>query len=298
MEHWDDLRHFLAVARHGSLAAASRELGVNQSTVFRRIGQLETSLNARLFDRQARGYSLTAIGEEMLQLISKVEDDILAVNRTVASADREPRGTVHITTLDEVLERIAPDLQRFRERYPGIYLDVNTELRIFSLSRREADVAIRPGGPPTEPDIIGRKLVGLRMAAYVSPDYLKERESPQRMSELAGHHLIGFGESRRDAQTFGDIPEDAQIVYRANSMNGQAIAARAGIGVAMLPTFVGDPDPHLRRLFLMQSAAQIVDTHLWILIHADLRQTARVRAFVDFITEAVRAKRSLYEASG
>lgn len=297
MEHWDDLRHFLAVARHGSLAAASRDLGVNQSTVFRRIGQLETSLSARLFDRQARGYALTAIGEEMLQLASKVEDDILAVYRTVASADLEPRGTVHITTLDEVLERIAPDLQQFRERYPGIHLNVNTELRIFSLSRREADVAIRPGDAPTEPDIIGRKLVGLRMAAYVSPDYLKGRKPPRRMSELSGHHLIGFGESRRDAQTFGKIPDDAPIVYRANSMNGQAIAARAGIGVAMLPTFVGDPDPHLRRLFLKQPAAETAESHLWILIHADLRQTARVRAFVDFITEAVRAQRSLYEAN-
>ena len=108
IENWDDLRYFLAVAGKGGLGAASRELGVNQSTVFRRIGQLEESLGTRLFDRQPRGYALTAVGEEMLVLASRIEDDVLALDRTVLGADRELRGTVRVTTVDEVLERVVP----------------------------------------------------------------------------------------------------------------------------------------------------------------------------------------------
>jgi DNA-binding transcriptional LysR family regulator len=297
LESWDDLRHFLAVARLGTLAAASRQLGVNQSTVLRRIAQLEESLGARLFDRQPRGYTLTSVGEDMVTLAARVEDDVLALDRAVLGADRELRGTVRITTVDEVLHRVAPHLKCFCDRYPGITLDVNTELRLFSLTRREADVAIRPGRKPTEPEIIGRKLVGLATGVYASPDYLAGRKRPRRATDLNKHLLIDFGESRANVGTsrwLRKVAPNARVVYRANGMIGQQVAAMAGLGIAVLPRFLGDPSPGLERLFAVRGKS---DYSLWLLFHADLRQTARVRAFIDFITEEIEAERSLYEGT-
>jgi len=282
LDNWDDLRFFLAVARSGGLSAAARDLHVNQSTVFRRVAQLEERLDARLFDRQARGYALNAVGEEMLGLALRVEEDVLSLSRAVQGADHQLRGTVRVTTVLELLERIAPYLARFRADHPGIEIEVNTDQRVYSLTKREADVAIRPGGPPTEPDVVGRRLVRSTTAFYASPKYLEDRDVPRDIGALEGHDLIGFPRGR-------SVPgpaRDDDIVFRADSMTAQAIAAAAGIGVARLPTFQGDHHPGLVRLFHPPTDG---DYHLWLLIHADLRQTARVRAFVDFIAAAVAA---------
>jgi DNA-binding transcriptional LysR family regulator len=267
-------------------------LGVNQSTVFRRIGQLEASLEARLFDRQPRGYALSAVGEEMLARAIRVEDDILALGRAVSGADQEMRGTIRIATIDEVLEPISPALAVFSARHPGIEFDLNTEQRIFSLTRREADVAIRPGLAPTEPDIVGRSLVELPIAAYAAPDYLRRAGRPEGIGDLAGHRLVDFPRGHVAAGQWTLGIEEVDVVFRANSMPGQAIAARSSVGIAFLPRFVGDPDPGLDRLFGVSADPQF---HLWLLIHADLRQTARVRAFVDFMTESIQASRDLWE---
>ncbi len=292
LENWDDLRFFLAVARNGGLSGAARALGVNQSTVFRRIGQLEEYFGARLFDRQARGYVLTAVGEDMLVQAARVEDDINTLDRSVLGADRELRGIVRITTVEEILERLAPHFKRFRDRYPGIKLEVNTEQRLLSLSHREADVAIRPGHQPTEPDVIGRKLVSLQTCAYASASYLDGRERPSNASQLKQHDLIGFNNEHWLAELLSEHTSEANVVYRADGMNGQAIAARSGLGIAFLPTFIGQGDEKLQNLFTL---APIENDHLWLLIHSDLRQTARVRALVDFVTEAIIDERILYE---
>jgi len=293
LERWDDIRYFLAVARTGGLSAASRLLGVNQSTVFRRIGRLEDSLGARLFDRMARGYALTAVGEEMMLLATRVEDDVLALDRGVRGADRELRGAVRITSLDEVLERIAPHLKRFCDRYPGIWLEVSSETRVLSLSRRETDIAIRPGLKPTEPDVVGRRLVALPVAAYASAGYLEGRTAPGSVSDLEGHGVIGFVTQRGGGRDTASGRRGG-VVFQANSMSAQAIAARAGLGVAILPRFMGDPDDALTRLFHVTPETVY---HLWLLVHADMKQSARIRAFIDFLSEAITAERALYEGS-
>lgn len=291
VENWDDLRFFLAVARHGGLSGAARALAVNQSTVSRRITALEEQLDARLFDRQARGYALTAVGEAMLVLAARVEDDVFAVDRSVSGADQALRGVVRITTVDEVLQAVAPALAEFRQAYPGIILDVDTDLRAASLTRREADIALRPGFAPTEPDVVGYKLVGMSYAFYASPAYVDARGRPRRVADLRRHDLIGFANERRQS-ILRSLVEEPEVVFRAHGMPAQAIAARAGIGIAYLPRFMGEPDADLVRVL-----APKVDHgfHLWLLIHADLRQTARVRAFVEALSASVRAQRSLYE---
>jgi len=293
MSSWDDFRFFLSVARQGGLSPAARELGVNQSTVSRRISQLERRLDARLFDRQARGYALTATGERMLAQAIRVEDEVLALERAVLGADHGLAGTIRITTVMEVLERIAPHLNVFRGRYPGITLELNTDQRVHSLGRREADVAIRPGFAPTEPEVVGRKIVTLANAVYASSAYLAEHGRPTTIADLAGHNLITFPDDRwRRIDGALALPE-MRIVVEANTMTAQAIAARAGMGVALLPTMVGDCDPQLERLMDLPDS----NTHLWLLIHADLRQTARVRALVDFLTDAIRADSATFDGT-
>jgi DNA-binding transcriptional LysR family regulator len=297
LENWDDLRYFLAVARHGKLAAAADELGVNHSTVFRRIAGLEESMGARLFDRLPQGYELTAIGEEMHAIASRVEDDVLSIGRQVVGADQELHGMVRFTTVDEVLRIVAPHLKCFRDRYPCITLEVNTEQRVFSLSRREADVAIRPASRVDEPDVVGRVLSELAVGVYASSIYLEEHTRPRRRSDLARDHVfISFDEARSHVGIHKWITEAAgpeAIAFRSNTIIGQVEAAKAGLGIAVLPRFVGDSEEELERLFSLKRDTWTYK--LWLLMHADLRQTARVRAFVDFIVEALQGQRALFE---
>ena len=285
---WGHLPYFLAVAREGSLSAAARSLGVNQSTVFRRIGALEERLGARLFERQARGYALTGLGERVLPLAMRMEDDALAVERIVVGADDALQGVIRFTTVLELLACVAPHLRAFMDRYPGIGLDIDTDPRVASLGRREADVALRPGGPPSELDVVGRKLVRAPLAAYASADYLERRGRPSAMEDLAGHNLIAFTAPGRAPLQH----PRSRTMMRIGSMSGQALAARSGAGVAALPVFVGDADPTLERLFIVPAPAT---HHVWLLTHADLRQTARVRTFIDFLSEAIRRDAVHYE---
>ncbi len=287
IEDWDDLRYFLAVARSGSLSAAARELGVNHSTVFRRIAGLEESTGSRLFDRLPRGYALTAVGEEMHAITRRIEDDVLALDRQVLGMDQQMRGTIRLTTLEEITRIIAPHLQRFLVLHPGITISIDTDLRVLSLSRREADVAIRPGGRPDEPDVVGRRVCTTSSATYASCAYLAEHGTPERPADLNDHTIITFDEQRAHVAFHGWFREhapDARIALRSTSMLGQLEAARAGIGVAALPTFMGDAEPELVRLHDIDLGRP---SSLWLLLHADLRQTARVRAFVDFVSEAL-----------
>lgn len=295
LDNWDDLRFFLAVARTGSLSAAARALAVNHSTVFRRIGALEEGVSARLFERRARGYALTAVGERMLTIAEQVEDDILALSRTVLGADTSLRGPVRVATVDELLALIAPRLYRFYERYPDIELEVSAEPRIVSLTRREADVALRPGGRPDEPDVVGRRLCGLAAAVYASPAYIARHGQPERDHDLDEHRFVGMASSSvrvSMSRMLRELVAEPRIAFRANNMLGQLAGARAGFGLAILPCFMGDPEPGLVR---------VVDPDpdhvagVWLLIHGDLRQTARVRALVDFLADVVSADADLFE---
>ncbi len=295
IEHWDDLRYFLAVARARSLSGAARELRVNHSTVFRRIAALERQLGSRLFDRLARGYALTAVGEEMMEIATRIEDDVLTLDRQVLGRDRQLSGSVRLTTVDEVFELIAPELSEFRNKYPGIQLDVNTDMQVLNLSRREADVALRPGGRPTEPDVVGRRLCDLASSLYASRSYLARRGTPRRRSDLKSHDVVTFDEGRAHVVTHRWLMEHAgadRVAFRGSSMIAQRAAVQAGLGIGILPRFVGDSDPELAPVL---RPFDEWNYGLWLLIHRDLRQTCRVRAFLEFIAEVIEGHRSLFE---
>jgi DNA-binding transcriptional LysR family regulator len=271
---WDDLRLVLAIGRAGTLVGAARDLALNHSTVFRRLGKLETQIGVRLFERFRDGYSPTAAGEEVIGLAARVAGDVGDLERRLAGRDLRPSGLVRVTTTDTLVEMITPMLAAFRAAHPEITLELAASNAIFNLSRRDADVAIRPATEP--PDmLVGRRVATVGFAVYGAPD-----------DSLA--HLKA---ARWIESTF----PPSRIVYRASSLLALQYASRAGLGLAALPCYMGDTDPVLRRL---GSPVSEFSSGLWLLTHSDLRRVARIRAFLDFMAPALAAYSPLFAGKG
>ncbi|WP_354193552.1 LysR family transcriptional regulator [Aquamicrobium terrae] len=289
VENWDDLRLFLAVARSGTLSGAARVLGVNHSTVFRRIGSFEEALGVRLFERLPNGYLLTPAGEEMHQGALRVEEEIAGLSRKVTGQDLRLSGTVRVTTIDMLAFGLLPrHLASFRMAYPGIEIELVVGNATLNLNRREADVALRVGNDPPE-SLVGRRVGQLVFAAYGSADYCRRNTEP----DLAHHDWIGFdAEHAALVRRFSDFLPDVTPILRANSVAAALAAAKAGIGLASLPCGIADLEPDLVRVATLPGDFTL---DLWLLTHEDLRRTARIRAFLDFLTDALLNEAPLLE---
>ena len=293
---WDDLRYVLAVGRHGTLSAGARYLGVNHSTVFRRIGLIEERLGARLFERHRDGYAPTPAGEEVVALAERLEGEgggeVDGLERRLAGRDTRPSGTVRVTTTDTLLEgALAPHLAAFRAAHQEIELEVVVDNRFLSLSKRDADVAIRATAKPP-PTLFGRRICGVATAVYGASDYLATAPS---VRDLAVHSWIAPDDSmthlastRWLRTTLGTV----RPVLHTNTLMGMLAAAKAGMGLAALPSFLGDAATELRRV--TPPVAELA-TDLWLLTHRDLRRVARVRAFLDFMDKRLRRLSGTFE---
>jgi len=290
---WDDLRIFLAIVRAGSLAGAARELGVNHSTVFRRLNTFEEDLGVRLFERLASGYALTVAGEEMRASAERVEHEIERLDRRVTGRDLSLSGTLNVTTTDTVAEcLLMPHLAKFHAAYPGIQVTLILDNQHINLSKRQADIAVRPTRQPPD-TLVGRRIADLAFAPYAAKGYRKK--NPGDLSDLdwlATDDTLAHLASSKWLKA--ELPE-ARIALAANSLLGVLLAARAGMGTALLPCFMGDPDKALVRVAEPVPAAA---SALWVLTHEDLRHTARVRAFMDFMAEALSGDVDLLEGRG
>ncbi|HFD32794.1 MAG TPA: LysR family transcriptional regulator [Gammaproteobacteria bacterium] len=280
---WDDLRFFLAVARKGSIRAASSSLSVNHSTVLRRINAFEEKLNVRLFERLPTGYVLTPTGEEMVESAQRIEDEVVKLDRQVIGRDAQLSGVLRVTMpLILATHLLAPEFAAFTTAYPGIQLELAASDEEFNLKKREADVAIRI--TPNPPDyLVGRKILKPAKGIYASHNYLKQHDPknhPEKMNWLGWEDGVAHPQWVKDSE-FPSSP----IRHQADSLLVQLEAAKADMGLAMLPCFLADPVQSLQRLHLIPSSAASCGD-LWILTHKDLRSTARVRVFVDFMVEA------------
>jgi len=289
LENWNDLRVFLAVARTGSLSGAARVLGVNHSTVFRRVAAFEEALGVRLFDRLPNGYQLTPAGEELRDGTLRVEDEIAGLSRKVSGQDLRLSGTVRVTTIDMLALWLLPrHLAAFRAAYPGIELEIAVSNAALNLTKREADVALRIGNEPPE-TLIGRRVGRLVFAVYGSRGYRARR--PQK--GLESHDWIGFdAEHAPLARRFARFLPDVRPVCRVNSVAVAIAAAKGGIGLAPLPCGLADMEPDLVRIGPLPEDFSL---DLWLLAHEDLRRTARIRAFLDFLAEALMGDADLLE---
>lgn len=286
MFDWNDLQLYLAIARGGSLAAASRHLGVNHSTAFRRLNTFEETLGVRLFERLPSGYQMTGEGAAIRAEAEAIEANVLAIERRVAGRDLAMAGDVRLTTPGNLARDVlAPCIPEFQRRYPGIRLEIAAADNDFDLSRREADIALRATNSP--PDwLVGRELFRIRWSAYASDAYLQAFGRPQDVAALSTHRLIGADEAFLRLPAFAWLREqiaDERICIRASDLSTMAALCSAGVGISLLPG--AQFAPNLRALFELDSR---FDSGLWLLTHPDLRHVGRIKAVMDFLTEHLR----------
>lgn len=289
---WDDLKHLLAVARHGSTLAAGRALGVDQSTVQRRLAGLERRLGQPLVQRQPTGYRLTEFGQALLPHAEQVEQAVLAFERQVACAAAEVAGVVRVTCPEPIVLRITRSalLDRFHARHPKLRVHFVMSDRYVDLAQGDADVALR-SGDTDDGELVGRKIGDSIWALYASRGYVERHGRPERIEDLARHALVGFDETlanHRASAWLRQVAPQAVLVARSNSVLGLVHSAKAGVGVAPLPIALGDAEADLVRV--LGPVAEL--TRIWrVLTTAELRRTPRVSAFFDFIAEEIEALR-------
>lgn len=299
MDNWNDLKLVLAIARAGTLAGGATALGINHSTAYRRLNALEETIGARLFERLPGGiYHSTAEGERVATTAERVETEAAALSRDVLGRDARLTGSLRVTSSETLAYRVlTAELARFRKAHPGIVVELVIDNRVLSLSRREADVAIRVTRPK-EPDLHGRKLGDIAWTIYAAPELVAEHGPIAVDDSLAGRDFIGWGADvggLAASDWLADRIEPDQIVYRSNSLVNQFTAARAGIGFALLPCYLGDPEPGLVRA--LATPAAVLTRELWVVTHADLRKTARVRAFFEIVGEGLASQQALFSGA-
>jgi DNA-binding transcriptional LysR family regulator len=289
---WDDLRVFLAVLRAGSLRGAARMLRLNHATINRRLKALEAELGSRLFERTRDGFVPTQAGEDLLGSAERVEDELFKAQRDIAGRDAELSGEVKVSLPYAIMRGfLASDLCAFSRQYPGIDLDLDLTDRMSDLARLEADVSIRMAHEVTD-DVVGRRLVRYCKTIYAAPEVAKKLDR-KTGGTADSQHWLGWHGGDGDTSWVRGTPYPGLPVRHNLPGHGLQIeAARVGMGLAMLPCFLGDREPGLVRV---PGAVPIPDRSIWLLSRADLRRTARVRAFVDFIAAAILAHRALLE---
>jgi molybdate transport repressor ModE-like protein len=282
MMNWEDLRYFQAIAQAGTLSGAARKLGVDNATVSRRLTSLEETLKVRLVERLPRESRLTEVGQRILEQVAAIEESALAVARISLAARSQEHGKVVITA-PPVLARhfLAPNLRTLSQRHPLVQLSILSESQIVSLSRLDADLALRLSAPIEDTDVaqkIGRMDFGL----YASPDY-------PNVAKPADWEFIAYTDRQADfahRRWLYEVIGERRVVCEVTDLSNQYEAACSGIGVAGLPCFIADAEPKLQRLPAGHPALSL---DVWIAIHPDRRHDRLVRNAMSHIAELVAA---------
>ena len=290
---WDKLRIFHAVASAGSFTHAGQTLGLSQSAVSRQISALEEEISTPLFQRQARGLTLTDEGELLFTAVTDVLGRLAAAEEALKNVHESPRGALKITASHGIgAYWLLPRLGAFLAQYPEVEVHLVMDDRELDLAQREADLAIRMRAP-VQADLIQRKLFTAHYHMYASKAYLKDHPAPTTMDEIAEHAIIVYGETAgpeiRDinwlleAYKKSSKPGAKGHIIRINNMTGILQAVEAGLGIGLVPDYLAAQHPTLERV-LPDVAAPGFDVHL---VYADsLRQSKRVAAFRDFAVKS------------
>ncbi|WP_417684464.1 LysR family transcriptional regulator [Roseibium sp.] len=291
--NWDDTRIFLAVARSGQILAAARRLGLNHATVARRITALETALETRLFDRSTNGCFLTDSGSRFLESAERMEAEMLAVRADLGSNSVEVSGTVRIGAPDGFgVAYLAPRLAELTRQQPGLTVQLVPVPRSFSLSRREADIAVTIERPE-HGRLIAAKLVDYSLGLYASQDYVERRGSPSSIAELGEHDLIGYVEDLIYSPALNyaaEITKDWPSRFEIASALGQTEAVRAGGGIGILHSFIARGD----EAFVPVLPQIRVDRAYWTVQHESTRPLRHVAVAMDFLRKRVAADRAMF----
>jgi DNA-binding transcriptional LysR family regulator len=293
---WDDFRLIKAIADQRALPAAATALGLNHSTVFRRLGQIEEALGLKLFERHRSGYVATPAGDEMAQLAERVDGDISAFELRLAGQDITPAGEVRVTTNDTLLvDLLTPVFAAFLKQCPDIRLDVLLSNQSLNLSKRDADVAIRATDNPPE-TLVGRKAARIAWALYGRAADFSDAEAVE-IESLWEQRWVSLGEQFTALKAVRYLARHVapeRIVYKVNTVLGLSEAVEAGIGIGFLPCFIADRKPGLTRLAAPDPG---FSADLWLLTHPDLRHSPRVRLFLDFLAGELGRMKPLIEGA-
>lgn len=291
---WDEFRLVKAIAEARSLAGAADTLGINHSTVFRRLGALEKAMGARLFERSRTGYAPTAAGEKMVELAYRIADDVVELERKITGQDLRPSGDLRITTNDTLLVHLLSEVfVGFRRAYPEINLDIIVANEPLNLSKRDADIAVRATDRPPE-TLVGRRLAGIRWGIFAASQDAPAHFDP---ADAKRYQWIGLSDGiggPKPNRWLAEHPGPERIVYKLNTVLGIAEAAAAGGGFALIPCFIGAATPGLTRIAFPEPE---IDAGLWLLTHPDLKNSARVRAFMDYTAQEIGKRRSIIECT-
>ena len=295
---WSAIRDFLAVAETGSLSAAARQLKVSQPTLSRRIADLEESLSATLFLRTPKGLLLTETGEGMLKDARNMETLALAIERQADAGREALEGTLRVSATEGLGVKWLPKcLKSFHDRYPRLQVEILIDNRTVNLVRREADIALRLFRPE-QPDLIARKIGSIHMGMYGSAAYFSQHGRPERQAELKAHRHVGFDEAmtqRADVQRLESWFSPENIVHRSNSFIGHMEAASAGIGLAMMDCYLGESAPELERVM---ADKLFYEMGIWLVTHAEIGRSARIRVLFDHIAEMFQNDYDLFAGKG
>lgn len=288
---WNDLQHFLAAARAGTLSGAARRLGVDHATISRRLAALEQALGAKLFERNPRGYNLTQTGERLLASAEAIEAEALRAERQVAGEGQRVSGTVRISTLEAFGNFfLAPLLPRLAQENPKLHLELVSIQQIVALSRREADIVITLKKPDSD-RFVAEPLTDYALFVYGARDYLKRAGAPRTRADLADRPFVGYIEElifTRGLDYLDEVAPGLRPRLECSSLHAQMEAAASGFGLAVLPAFVADRNPNLVRVLPRQ--VSLTRTY-WIVAHAEVADIARVRTVRRFIGERAAAER-------
>lgn len=293
MFDWNDLKYFLAVARHGSTIAAGKALGTSQSTVHRRLDELERRLGRPLVMRRSTGYRLTEYGNTLLKYAERIETSVEDFQRQATDAEHALKGVIRVTCPEPIVFRMTQSalIERFHARHPGLRVEFITSDRYLDLSRGEVDVAFRSGD--TDDELVGRKIAESLWAVYASHGYVERHGRPERVEDLARHALVGFDDTlatHRAAKWLKEVAPGAQMAARNNSVLGLVYAVKSGVGLGPLPTALGDAEADLVRV--LGPVPEL--TRSWrLLTHPDIRRMPRIAAFFDFVVEERDALKSI-----
>lgn len=281
---WNDIRVFLAVADTGSTLQASRELGVSQSTVSRRVAAMEDVLRLRLFEKRRTGYALSESGRDLLETARATAKAMIAFEMQAAAQKRGSTGTVRLTASDAfsdyLLDRAVAE---FRLEFPSIQIEIVSSAKRLDLANGDADIALRAGPRPHEPDLVGRRIAEDTWSLYCSQAYANEHGVPRTPADLAAHRVIGVA-AGNPASSLGtwlerNVPESA-IFMRRSSIEGILSSIANSTGVSLMSDFLAGADPRLVRCFSPDLGPV---AEIWLLTHERLRDVPRVRAVLDFL---------------